>query len=74
MSKTLITFYRYVLIFNVIKPRQNLSMAHDLVLKGSFITSLVPVFLTFAQNLIHTFFHTLGYQEYDAGTNTTVYL
>jgi len=49
-------------------------MAQGLVLKGSFITSPVPVFLTFAQNSIHAFFHTFGNQEYDAGINMTVYL
>jgi hypothetical protein len=34
MSKTLITFYRCVLIFNVMKPLQNLSMAHGLSWKA----------------------------------------
>lgn len=40
ISKTLITFHRYALIFNVMKPLKNLSMAHGPVLKESFITSV----------------------------------
>jgi hypothetical protein len=36
MSKILITFYRCVLIFNMMKLLKNLSMAHGLVLKRQF--------------------------------------